>query len=131
MSAFLALALLTGAEDKKDKDVVIIEITKQKKYVKKGDDAQKDVEVTVGQSVRWVNKHDETHTATCKLKGKDDKPLFDTGDLDEGKSSKDVVFDQKTYEAAGGKDGKPVTLPYYCVYHASMKSNIILKPKKE
>jgi plastocyanin len=110
------------------KDVIVINIKGQNKdsYVKEGDTDTKDVTVMVGQKVKFVNKDDDMHTATCTVKDKDGKPIFDTGDLDE-KQSKEIAFDAALFARANGKAGGKVELPYICEYHKkTMKSKIIL-----
>jgi len=139
IAALIAVAVLVAvaAEDKdkkKDKDDVIVINIKGKggksKFIKEGDDDQKDVTVTVGQTVKWVNVSNAPHTATCDVKA-NDKPIFRTPEMDpddKDKKSASVTFDKQKYDDAGGKDGKPVDLPYHCEIHPSMKSKIILKP---
>jgi plastocyanin len=133
----LAAALLAADDKKEAAKEVVINIKGgggKAKYVKEGDDDQKDVTVTVGQKVTWNNeKGNAPHTATSKLKA-DDKEVFDTGRL-KGGESKTIEFDETLYKKAGGKDGKDVELEYYCTIHGekNMKSKIVLKPpaKKE
>lgn len=132
-AATVLFVLAAGADDKKKDaaDEVVINITGnggKAKYIKAGDTAAKDVTVVVGQTVKWVNKGNKTHTATSSLKV-GDKAVFDTGDL-RANASGSVTFDEQKYKDAGGKDGKAVTLEYYCTVHGkeNMKSNLILMP---
>src|SRR5262245_60153748 len=83
------VAVARAAEDEKDKKKeqakeVVINIKgagAHAKYIKEGDDDQKDVTVTVGQKVTWKNEKDNApHTATSKLKV-GDKEVFNTGKL--------------------------------------------------
>jgi plastocyanin len=132
--ALMAVAVTADDEKKKKEQAteVIINIKgpgAKGKYVKDGDNEQKDVTVTVGQKVTWKNeKGNAPHTATSKLKV-DDKAVFDTEKL-VGGDNKTIVFDEALYKKAGGKDGKEVELEYYCRIHGenNMKSKIILKP---
>ncbi len=133
----LALATLAGVavspaapqrQTKAAGEKVVINITAggaKAKYVKEGEKEQKPVVVTVGQTVVWKNTDDDTHTATHKPK-EGGKALFDTGEIDGGKS-KEVVFDQKLFEAAGGKAGGQVELDYRCTLHPRMRASIVLK----
>jgi hypothetical protein len=56
----------------------------------------------------------------------------DPEELEPDKSAT-VKFDEQKYKDAGGADGKPVTLDYFCTVHgmANMKSTIILKPAEK
>jgi plastocyanin len=127
------MVLLVSAErgdGQKDKggDVIVITIKGMNadSYIKDGDTKTKDVTVMVGQKVKWVCKDCDTHTATCTVKDKDGKALFDTGDLNVNES-KEIAFDAALFARAGGKAGGKVELPYICEYHAkTMKSKIIL-----
>jgi plastocyanin len=122
-------ALLVAGENAgqaKGGDTIVILIDAKMRYIKEGDKEQKPVTVKVGQTVVWKNTDAcDTHTATSVAK-KDGKPIFDTDDIESGKSAK-IVFDQKLFEAAGGKAGGQVELPYVCTYHKQGKSSIILK----
>jgi len=140
----ILLALLTvgvrgaATEDKGKKKAVPKEIViyivgpgGMAKYCKAGDTTQKDVTVIVGQTVKWVNKGDQPHTATSKKETKDGKPLFDTKEIKRAKcdkyDSRSITFDEKLFKAAGGTPGGAVKLEYYCDIHPKMKSRIILK----
>ena len=128
LAALMVLSSGQRSEGQKDKDVIVITIKGQNddSYIKDGDIKTKDVTVTVGQKVKFVNKDCDTHTATCTVKDKDGKPLFDTGDLDVNQS-KEFVFDAALFAKANGKAGGKVELPYICEYHKkTMKSKIIL-----
>src|SRR5438128_2469809 len=93
VAALIAVAVLVAvaAEDKddkdkkKDKDDPIVINIKDKggksKFIKEGDDDQKDVTVTVGQTVKWVNVSNAPHTATCDVMA-NDKPIFRTPEMD-------------------------------------------------
>jgi plastocyanin len=118
-----------SADAKKDEGIVVINITGKggkSKFIKESDEEQKPVVVLVGQTVRWQNKSDVTHTATEGKPGTD-KYLFDTDDIKKGKSA-EVRFDQKLFERAGGKPGGEIKLDYRCLPHEdSMQATLILK----
>jgi plastocyanin len=126
------------ADDTDKNDVIVINIGgggaggegTQAKYIRAGDSSQKPVEVRVGQTVRWVNKDDHGHTATSSNKGRDDKPLFDTGELDKKDAKKDIKFDASIFRQAGGQAGGKVELQYFCAFHPRMKSTIVLIDKQ-
>jgi plastocyanin len=116
---------------KKD-DIIVINMkgTGAQSYVRDGDKDTKPVTVKVGQKVKWVNLHDDTHTATSVAKDKDGKEIFDTDDIDP-KESKTIVFDEALFKRAGGKPGEKVELKYICTYHKkTMESKIILESGK-
>jgi plastocyanin len=129
--ALVAIPLAAEGGKREQAKEVVINIKgpgAKAKYIKEGDDDQKDVTVMVGQKVTWKNAEGNApHTATSKLKACD-KEVFDTGKL-KGGDSKSINFDEALYKKAGGKDGKDVELEYYCRIHGeiNMKSKIILK----
>ena len=127
-----AFAAATAEEKKEnaDKDGVVIHIVASDddtwNYIRKGDDEQKPAIVLVGQTVRWQNDdEDMDHTATSKLKGKDGKPFFDTKKI-ESKKSKEIVFDEALFKAAGGKPGGEVKIEYFCSYHPRQMTGVII-----
>ncbi|MGI8660208.1 MAG: cupredoxin domain-containing protein [Thermoleophilaceae bacterium] len=67
------------------------------------------IEVKAGSKVTFTNKDSAVHTATSEEEG-----LFDSDDLEQGKP-RSVSFD------------KPGTFAYYCVYHATMKGEVVVK----
>ena len=132
-----AIALLTvnfsfhagDKQTKKVEAVVVINIEgkgENAKYIKEGDKKQQPVVVIVGQTVRWQNKSNVTHTATEGIPDKG-KPVFDTGNIKKGKNA-DILFDQKLFEQLGGKAGGEIKVNYYCIPHSeSMKSSLLLR----
>jgi FtsP/CotA-like multicopper oxidase with cupredoxin domain/peroxiredoxin/plastocyanin len=103
----------------------------QSKYIKEGDSEQRPVTVTVGQTVRWVNKSDAAHSATQGSPG-DTVHLFDTGILQPmGRAERQ--FTEKLFTAAGGEPGGEVTLLYYCRKHPSSmrEAKIILRDTRK
>jgi plastocyanin len=129
----LATFTLEARPGEKGDGVIVINIkanSLDECFVKEGDKKTMDVTVKVGQKVRFVNKDDDTHTATSVAKDKDGKFIFDTGDLNL-KESKEITFDADLFARAGGKAGGKVELPYLCEYHKkTMKSKIILVSEK-
>jgi plastocyanin len=129
-ASFALLFFPFGSEQVLAQATVVINITPggdKAQYIQEGETKQKPVTVVVGQNVRWVNKDQVSHTATSTMTVKS-KALFETGYLDDGTSSKDILFDQALFQAAGGKPGGSVTLEYFCrVHRLTMRSSIILK----
>jgi plastocyanin len=68
------------------------------------------VTIRAGQSVRFVNKDDEAHTATARGN------VFDSGGLDTG-DSKTVRFT------------KPGKYSYFCTLHPYMTGTVIVVPQ--
>src|SRR4051794_29528426 len=94
-SLLVGLSALAAAnaeqKERKTDDVIVVNITgkgSNAKYIKEGDTKQQDVEVLVGQTVRWVNKDSSTgkmqHTATSNAKKKDGNRVFQTKALEKG-----------------------------------------------
>ncbi|SRR5260221_9422778 len=72
----------------------------------------KKLEIHVGESVVWNNESRTTHTAISD----DDGNTFDTGEVEQGKSSKSVKFE---------KEGE---FKYHCKVHGkSMSGTIVVK----
>ncbi len=71
----------------------------------------KTLTVSVGDSVHFINKDDEAHTATLEGGG------FDSGGLDTGESF--------TYRFT-----KPGTYSYFCSLHPYMKGTIVVRSTK-
>ncbi len=67
------------------------------------------IEVKAGAKVMFTNEDSATHTATSEPQG-----TFESGDIDEGKT-KPITFK------------KPGTFAYFCLYHANMKGEVIVK----
>jgi plastocyanin len=67
------------------------------------------ITITAGDTITWVNKGGNTHTATGQG--------FNTGDVASGKSSKPVKFT------------KAGTIQYRCKHHKGMQGKIIVKAK--
>lgn len=67
------------------------------------------IQVKAGSKVTFTNKDSAVHTATSEQEG-----LFDSDDLEQGKP-RSVSFD------------KPGTFAYFCVYHATMKGEVVVK----
>jgi plastocyanin len=116
LTAGLALVLLAlpaatrpaAADDEpKPKEVVI------KKHQYLVDGKKQPLEISVGDSVVWVNEDAEKHDATPDKKG-DFEP---TGDIAKGKKSKAIKFT---------KAGK---FNYHCSYHDEMTGTIVVKEK--
>jgi plastocyanin len=132
----LAMATLVGlagedVKEKKDKPKEIVINVDGKggmaKYIEEGKKDQEPVTVSVGQKVTWKNKSKSPHTATSD-KMVEKKPLWTTKELAGGKDESDsVTFDQKLFEAYGGKPGGEVTVDYHCDVHPEMKAKLILK----
>lgn len=127
MALLVAGCVIAGASySARAQDLVVINITGpggDAKYIREGDSTQKPVEITVGQTVRWVNKGDVQHSATSGPAG---MYIFDTGLLDRGAHS-DVTFTEAIFQAAGGQAGQTVDLQYRCRVHGQMTSVIRLK----
>ena len=70
----------------------------------------KELTVSVGTSVTWVNNDDVPHTAT----GKGEPPAFDSKALD-------------TDQTYSFKFTKPGTYKYYCKVHTHMTGTVIVK----
>ena len=70
----------------------------------------KKLEIRVGDSVIWKNDARTAHTATSD----DDGKTFDTGEIDAGKSSKEVKFD------------KAGEYKYHCTTHGKTMSGTIV-----
>src|SRR5262245_29202050 len=105
--ACLVLTATSPGQDKKDEPksgkVIVIKITKDRKYIQEGAKEQKPVVVKVGQTVRWQNEDNTTHSATSDLEATKDESLFDTGDIKaKGKKNDhvDITFDKKLWDAA-------------------------------
>jgi peroxiredoxin len=130
LPGLMAIAAAGGKGGKRNASVEVINIKGtggQSQYIKEGDTDQNPVSVTVGQTVRWVNKSDAPHSATHGRPG-DTTHLFDT-DIIDPKSSAEVQFTEKIFKGAGGKPGGEVMLLYYCRKHPTTMRNakIILK----
>jgi len=67
------------------------------------------IEVKAGSKVTFTNKDSAVHTATSEEEG-----LFDSDDLEQGRP-RSVTF------------GEPGRFAYYCVYHATMKGDVVVK----
>lgn len=70
----------------------------------------RELSVSVGDTVTWVNRDDVPHTATSK----DDPPTFDSKALD--------TDDKYSFTFT-----KPGTYSYYCKVHTHMTGSIIVK----
>ncbi|MFO1093287.1 MAG: tyrosinase family protein [Planctomycetaceae bacterium] len=127
LAVVAAVAAPVAAQD------VIIRITGNggtAKYVKDGATMQEDVEVAVGQTVRWINAGNMKHTATSVKKDTAGNRIFDTGDITQTAPNnfKEIVFSEALFKSAGGTAGSSVELEYFCSRHPTlMKSKIILK----
>jgi len=75
----------------------------------------KNLTVEVGDTVVWVNKGKNKHSATADQK--DDPNAFDTGALEPDTTSKAIEFK---------KEGK---VPYHCEAHPDMKATVTVKAK--
>jgi plastocyanin len=112
----LALALLffpalpgpVSAEDAPAPKEVVI-----KNHAYLVDGKKQPLEITVGDSVVWVNQDGEKHDATPDKKGE----FEPTGDIAKGKKSKAIKFT---------KAGK---FPYHCSFHDEMKGTVVVKEK--
>lgn len=67
------------------------------------------IQVKTGAKVTFTNEDSAVHTATSEQEG-----LFDSDDLERGRP-RSITFD------------KPGTFAYYCVYHATMKGEVVVK----
>lgn len=67
------------------------------------------IEVDAGAQVRFTNEDSAVHTATSEEQG-----LFDSDDVEQGQTQT-VTFDQ-----AG-------TFAYFCVYHPTMKGEVVVR----
>jgi len=67
------------------------------------------IEVAAGSKVMFTNEDSAVHTATSE-----EENLFDSDDVEQGKT-RAVTFDE------------PGTFAYYCVYHATMKGEVVVK----
>jgi plastocyanin len=131
---FAGVALGDGKDKKEDAKEVVINIEGkggQSKYIEQGKTKQEPVTVTVGQKVTWKNMSKAPHTATSD-KMKDNKPLWTTknpikGKADDKVDSDSVTFDQKLFEALGGKEGEDLKVDYHCEIHEEMKAQLVLK----
>jgi len=74
----------------------------------------KEITITVGDSVTWVNKGKHRHNATSSDGGK----TFKTGPVKPGEKAKPHKF---------SKTGK---VPYRCTVHEGMKGTVIVKKAK-
>jgi plastocyanin len=70
----------------------------------------KDAEVFRGDSLIFVNKGKNTHSAVAN-----DKTTFDTGDIKPGQRSQPIKFE------------KEVTIKYHCSHHKDMKGTLVVK----
>lgn len=110
--AMLLLSSLTATVGDKEPDKTI-EITRKDGklvFTEKGKDKVQAVSIVVGETIRWVNRDELSHTlkSVAKVEG---EPLFDTGAIRPGKS-KDVRFDIDIYRNAGGRTANFVRLKY-------------------
>jgi plastocyanin len=102
-------------------------------FVEDGKTKQLNVVVNVGDTVRWKNNSDRTHTATSDVNVTVGNPLFDTKNIAAG-DSVIVTFDQALYDAAvkatGSKSGDTLHLGYFCAKHpALMGGMLVLQPQ--
>jgi plastocyanin len=102
-------------------------------FIEDGKDKQLNVVVNVGDTVRWKNGGDRTHTATSDVSVSSGNPLFDTMNIAAG-NSVTVTFDQALYDAAvkatGSKSGDTLHLGYFCAKHpALMGGMLVLQPQ--
>lgn len=98
------------------------------KFIRDGDTEPKPVEVKVGETVRWKNNDDvaQHSIVSDKVNG---KIVFESANpqfLKHG-DQVDILFDEKLYQAAGGKTGQSVEIKYICGVHPNMQSSIIVK----
>ena len=92
------------------------------------------VVVYVGDTVKWVNMGDRTHTATSDVLVAGN-PLFDTHDITTT-TPVTIAFDSALYAkastAVGVSAGGRVHLGYFCAKHPdSMGGKIVFKPASE
>ena len=116
VAVLLSLALLlvvfdlsAREEDKKAKAKTWEVTVKDAKFLVGG--KQQDLKIKVGDSVVWVNKDEEDHSATSE---KESKFKFDV-EIPEAKKSKPLKFT---------KAGK---FKYYCKYHDNQKGTIVVE----
>ena len=75
------------------------------------------VEIEVGDTVKWTNDGDNTHTATATDLDAGGQRLFDTGDVESGDSA------SHSFNDPSGQAG----IAYECVHH-DMSGVVIVKP---
>ena len=73
------------------------------------------IEIRVGDTVRWTNHDGIEHSATADAIGEDDTPVFDTGLFERGEA-REITFT------------KAATLEYHCSRHPSMKGLVVVSP---
>lgn len=79
------------------------------------------VEIQVGDTVKWTNDGNNTHTATATDLNDNGQPLFDTGDVEPG-DSKPHTFNEPSGEAG---------IAYECIHHSNMEGVVKVKPAAE
>ena len=129
----LAIAFMS-AEHGQSADI-LINITgngSEAQYIEQGKSKQLNVAINVGDSVRWKNNGDKTHTATSDIKKAGGQRLFDVS-IAQGATSAPHEFTQSDYDAAvlvtGGNSNQPAHIGYFCDKHPSlMGGKIYLKP---
>jgi plastocyanin len=111
--AIFACGMVLG----QDEGVVVIKMTNFK-----FDPKVVQVQIAKIKTIRFVCE-EGTHTATCDMKGRDGKKIFESGKLKKGESFEVDV--RRLYMNLGAKGTK---LEYYCVPHSDkMKGTIELK----
>lgn len=70
------------------------------------------ITITVGDSVKWVNKDAMTHTAT-----RTDSPAFDTGPLKQNETSEEIQFTESSDENG---------FKYFCKPHPFMEGYVVV-----
>jgi plastocyanin len=106
-------------------------------YIQGGATQQFNVQVTVGDTVTWVNPAgNPTHTATSELRDAAHQRIFDV--TVPGGGSQAFTFTQQVYDAAvaAGGDQSPgdnsIQLGYYCTKHPKvMGGRIVLLPANQ
>jgi plastocyanin len=101
--------MVPGADDGKSPDAKPITVT-----MKSLSFSPKSIEVQVGDSVVWKSEARTKHTAISD----DDGKTFDTGEIEPGKSSKPVKFEN------------PGEFKYHCKVHGkTMSGTIVVKAR--
>ena len=130
-SVLLALAASAARAD--EKVIVITGNGTDAQYIEDGKTKQLNVVVTVGDTVRWKNNGDRTHTGTSDVNATANTPLFDTSNVAAG-ATVSITFDQALYDAAvkatGSKPGDSLHLGYFCAKHPSLMGGmLVLQPQ--
>ena len=95
------------------------------RYIQAGQTRQMPVGVKVGQTVRWQNQNtNRQHTATAETST--GALLFESGTLSTNGSFGDVTMTRDIFLRAGGTSGGMVTIEYFCDFHSSMVSHLVL-----